>query len=91
MEKEDDDDDEVPLDSSCMTALWLWYDITIAPVDNLLEGSKIIVFPERESCTGYRFKLWRTRMEIICQRHQYKSRVVPSVTTLKLIHDSPMD
>ena len=48
MEEDDDDDDGVPLDSSCMTALWLWYDITIAPVDNLLEGSKIIVFPEIE-------------------------------------------
>ena len=29
-----------------------------------------------KSCTGYRFKLWRTRMEIICQRHQYEIRVV---------------
>ena len=29
-----------------------------------------------KSCTGYRFKLWRTRMEIICQRHQYVIRVV---------------
>ena len=48
VEEEDDDDDEVPFDSSCMTALWLWYDIIIAPVDNLHEGSKIIVFPERE-------------------------------------------
>ena len=30
-------------------------------------------------------------MEIICQRDQYAIRLVPSLTTLKLIHDSPMD
>ena len=30
-------------------------------------------------------------MEIICQRDQYAIRLLPSLTTLKLIHDSPMD
>ena len=46
--EDDDDDDEAPLDSSCKRALRLRYDNIIGPFDNLLEGSKIIVFPEGE-------------------------------------------
>ena len=49
MEEEDDDNDEVLLESSCKTALWPSTTIyIIEPVDNLLEGSKIIVFHEGE-------------------------------------------
>ncbi|PFX26569.1 Tetratricopeptide repeat protein 28 [Stylophora pistillata] len=89
VEEDDDDDEEFLLDSSCKTALRLWYDIIIAPVKNLLEGSKIIVVPE-----GELHKVPFQALEDESGKYlseTYEIRVVPSLTTLKLIHDSPED
>ena len=76
----DEEDTELP-------TLFLVYNMLIAPVSDLLEGSEIIVVPDR--CF---FQVPFAALHDECKRYlseTFKIRIVPSLTTLKLILDSP--
>ena len=70
-------------------SLTLFYQIIIAPVANLLETPEIIIVPERS--------LFRVPFPaLLDEKGKYLSetfriRIVPSLTTLKFIQDSPAD
>ncbi|CAH3163816.1 unnamed protein product [Porites lobata] len=65
------------------------YDMLIAPVSDLLEGSEIIVVPD--NCF---FQVPFAALHDESNRYlsdSFRMRIVPSLTTLKLILDSPAD
>ena len=70
-------------------SLTLFYQMIIAPVVNLLETSEIIIVPERS--------LFRVPFPALLDgkgkylSETFRIRIVPSLTTLKLIQDSPAD
>ena len=67
----------------------LCYKLIIAPVADLLEGSEIIIVPDRS--------LYKIPFAALPDEsgktlsETFKIRVAPSLTTLRLIHDSPAD
>ena len=69
--------------------LTLFYNIIIAPVADLLNGSEIIIVPDRH--------LYHVAFPALLDDNgnylseTYRIRIVPSLTTLKCIHDSPAD
>ena len=69
--------------------LSLYYKILISPVIDLLEGPEIIVVPDRS--------LNQVPFPALTDEHgrylsqTFRIRIVPSLTTLKLIQDSPAD
>ncbi|CAH3168699.1 unnamed protein product [Porites lobata] len=81
------DEEEVITDPELPT-LFQVYNMLIAPVSDLLEGSEeIIVVPDR--CF---FQVPFAALHDKCNRYlsdTFKIRIVPSLTTLKLILDSP--
>ncbi|KAL9986550.1 hypothetical protein ACROYT_G000717 [Oculina patagonica] len=84
---DDDGDEKVFFDSTSLTTLRLWYKMIVAPVENLFEGSELIVVPE-----GLLHRVPLVALEDGNGKHlseTYKIRVIPSLTTLKLIHESP--
>ena len=65
------------------------YDMLIAPVSDLLEGSEIIVVPD--NCF-FQVPFAALHDESnCCLSDSFRIRIVPSLTTLKLILDSPAD
>ena len=82
------DDDEVHTDSEPPTLIDL-YNMLIAPVSDLLEGSEIIVVPDR--CL-FQVPFAALHDKSNCYlSDSFRIRIVPSLTTLKLILDSPAD
>ena len=82
------DEDEVYTDPEPPT-LFQVYNMLIAPVSDLLEGSEIIVVPDR--CF---FQVPFAALHDESSRYlsdSFRIRIVPSLTTLKLILDSPAD
>ena len=80
------DEEEVYTDTELPT-LFQVYNMLIAPVSDLLEGSEIIVVPDR--CF---FQVPFAALHDECNRYlsdTFRIRIVPSLTTLKLILDSP--
>ena len=66
------------------------YKVTIAPVDYLLEGSdEIVVVLDRSLYIVPFSALMNEKGEFLAER--FRIRYTPSLTTLKLIHDSPAD
>ena len=66
------------------------YKVTIAPVDYLLEGSdEIVVVPDRSLYIVPFSALMNEKGEFLAER--FRIWYTPSLTTLKLIHDSPTD
>ena len=66
------------------------YKVTIAPVDYLLEGSdEIVVVPDRSLNRVPFSALMNEKGEFLAER--FRIRYTPSLTTLKLIQDSPAD
>ena len=69
--------------------LSLYYKILISPVTDLLEEPEIIVVPDRS--------LYQVPFPALTDEHgrylseTFRVRIVPSLTTLKLIQDSPAD
>ena len=69
--------------------LTLFYKMIIAPVIDLLQGSEIIIVPDR--------RLYRVPFPALLDNsgkylsETFRIRVVPSLTTLKFIQDSPAD
>ena len=87
VEEDSDDDEEVLFDSTSETALRLWYKMIVAPVEDLLDGSELIVVPE-----GLLHRVPLAALEDNNGKpisETYKIRVIPSLTTLKLIQESP--
>ena len=72
------------------TGLHLCYEMIIAPVADLLEEPEIIIVPDRCS---YRvpFAALRDQSSGKYLSESYKIRIVPSLSTLKIIRDSPED
>ena len=72
------------------TCLHLCYEMIIAPVADLLEEPEIIIVPDRCS---YRvpFAALRDQLAGKYLSETYKIRIVPSLSTLKLIQDSAAD
>ena len=80
------DEEEVITDPELPT-LFQVYNMLIAPVSDLLEGSEIIVVPDR--CF---FQVPFAALHDESNRYlsdSFRIRIVPSLTTLKLILDSP--
>ena len=84
-EFEDDDQDPKP------PTLAQCYKMIIAPVDDLLDESEIIIVPDR---VLYKVPFVALRDESADKTYlseKFRIRIVPSLTTLKLIQDSPAD
>ena len=80
------DEEEVNTDPEPPTLFQL-YNMLIAPVRDLLEGSEIIVVPDRSF-----FQVPFAALQDECNRYlsdSFRIRIVPSLTTLKLILNSP--
>ena len=71
------------------TNLPLCYKLIIAPVVDLLESPEIIIVPDR-SLYNIPFAALPDKNGK-CLSETFRIRVVPSLTTLKLIHDSPAE
>ncbi|XP_020606521.1 tetratricopeptide repeat protein 28-like [Orbicella faveolata] len=83
----DDGDAEVLLDSASETTMRMWYKMIVAPVEDILDGSELIIVPE-----GLLYRVPLAALEDSSGKHlseTYKVRVIPSLTTLKLIQASP--
>ena len=82
------DEEEVITDPELPT-LFHVYRMLIAPVRDLLEGSEIIVVPDR---CFFQVPFAALHDESNCYlSDSFRIRIVPSLTTLKLILDSPAD
>ena len=70
-------------------SLTLFYELLVNPVSDLLEEPEIIIVPDRN--------LYRVPFPALLNKsgkylsERFRIRVVPSLSTLKLIHDSPAD
>ena len=67
----------------------LCYKLIIAPVADLLDGSEIIIVPDRSLYNIPFAALPDESGKTLSET--FKIRVAPSLTTLRLIHDSPVD
>ena len=81
---EEDEDKEV------ISSLSLCYKIFIAPVYDLLEGPEVIIVPDR-SLYKVPFAALSEKEGAKYLSETHKIRVIPSLTTLKIIQDSPED
>ena len=67
----------------------MFYKVIIAPVADRLEGSEIIVVPDRSLYRVPFSALMNEKGEFLAEK--FRIRYTPSLTTLKLIQDSPAD
>ncbi|XP_078370567.1 uncharacterized protein LOC144654329 [Oculina patagonica] len=81
---EEEDQNRNPISS-----LSLCYKMVIAPVADLLEGPEIIIVPDRSLYKVPFAALPDERGKPLSET--FRIRIVPSLTTLKLIQDSPTD
>ena len=70
--------------------LQMFYKLIIAPVANLLTGPEIVIVPER-SMFRVPFAALREETGKNFLTEKFRIRIAPSLTTLKLIQDSPAD
>ena len=70
--------------------LQMFYKLIIAPVANLLTGPEIVIVPER-SMFRVPFVALREETGKKFLTEKFRIRIAPSLTTLKLIQDSPAD
>ena len=70
--------------------LQMFYKLIIAPVANLLTGPEIVIVPER-SMFRVPFAALREETGEKFLTEKFRIRIAPSLTTLKLIQDSPAD
>ena len=83
--EEDEDEDE-----KVISSLYLCYKMFIAPVYDLLDEPEVIIVPDR--------RLYKVPFAALSEREgaeylseTHKIRIIPSLTTLKNIQDSPED
>ena len=74
-------------DESMKEALKMLYDVVIKPVEDLLTGDEIIIVPDGPLCRAPFTAFIDSHDRYICE--SYRVRLVPSLTSLKLIADSP--
>ena len=74
-------------DESKKEALKMLYDVVIRPVEDLLTGDEIIIVPDGPLCRAPFTAFIDSHDRYICE--SYRVRLVPSLTSLKLIADSP--
>ncbi|XP_066018934.1 tetratricopeptide repeat protein 28-like [Pocillopora verrucosa] len=86
-EDEDEDEDE---DEKVISSLHLCYKMFIAPVYDLLDEPEVIIVPDR--------RLYKVPFAALSEKEgaeylseTHKIRIIPSLTTLKNIQDSPED
>ena len=86
-EDEDEDEDE---DEKVISSLYLCYKMFIAPVYDLLDEPEVIIVPDR--------RLYKVPFAALSEKEgaeylseTHKIRIIPSLTTLKNIQDSPED
>ncbi|CAH3164862.1 unnamed protein product [Pocillopora meandrina] len=85
--EEDEDKDE---DKEVISSLSLCYKMFIAPVYDLLEEPEVIIVPDRSLYkVPFAALSEKEGAEYLSETH--KIRVIPSLTTLKIIQDSPED
>ena len=70
-------------------SLTLFYELLVSPVSDLLDGPEIIIVPDRNLYRVPFAALLSESGKYLSER--FRIRVVPSLTTLKLIQDSPAD
>ena len=85
--EEDEAEDE---DEKVISSLYLCYKMLIAPVYDLLDKPEVIIVPDR--------RLYKVPFAALSEREgaeylseTHKIRIIPSLTTLKNIQDSPAD
>ncbi|CAH3162003.1 unnamed protein product [Pocillopora meandrina] len=85
--EEDEDEDE---DEKVISSLYLCYKMFIAPVYDLLDEPEVIIVPDR--------RLYKVPFAALSEREgaeylseTHKIRIIPSLTTLKNIQESPED
>ena len=74
-------------DESKKEALKMLYDVVIRPVKDLLNGDEIIIVPDGPLCRAPFTAFINSHDRYICE--SYRVRLLPSLTSLKLISDSP--
>ena len=85
--EDDEDEDE---DEKVISALFLCYKMFIAPVYDLLEEPEVIIVPDRSLYkVPFAALSEKEGAEYLSETHRI--RVIPSLTTLKIIQDSPED
>ena len=65
------------------------FDLIIAPIADLVHGNDLILVPEGPLCLVPYAALMTPKQEYLCE--SLKIRLIPSLTTLKLITDCPAD
>ena len=85
--EEDEDEDE---DEKVISGLFLCYKMFIAPVYDLLEEPEVVIVPDRSLYkVPFAALSEKEGAEYLSETHRI--RVIPSLTTLKIIQDSPED
>ena len=74
---------------SSKESLKRFFDLIIAPIADLVHGHDLILVPEGPLCLVPYAALMNPNQEYLCE--SLKIRLIPSLTTLKLITDSPAD
>ena len=74
---------------SSKESLRSFFNLIIAPVADLVQGDDLILVPEGPLCLVPYAALINPKQEYLCE--SLRIRVVPSLTTLKLITDCPAD
>ncbi|XP_066017941.1 tetratricopeptide repeat protein 28-like [Pocillopora verrucosa] len=87
---EEDEDKDKDKDKEVISSLSLCYKMFIAPVYDLLEEPEVIIVPDR--------RLYKVPFAALSEKEgaeylseTHRIRVIPSLTTLKMIQDSPED
>ena len=76
----------VPFQGSALRNL---YDVIIAPIADLINGEELIFAPEGPLCLVPYAALMDSESKYLCE--SFRIRVIPSLTTLKLITDCPAE
>ncbi|XP_078380053.1 uncharacterized protein LOC144662998 [Oculina patagonica] len=78
--------DPVPLHT---TALRTFYDVIIEPIADLVQGNELVLVPEGPLCLAPYAVVMSPDSRFLCE--SFRIRVIPSLTSLKLIVDCPDD
>ena len=91
VEKDEDEDEDEDMIHLCLSqSLPLCYKMFIAPVYDLLEEPEVIIVPDRSLYkVPFAAPSEKEGAEYLSETHRI--RVIPSLTTLKMIQDSPED
>ena len=91
VEKDEDEDEDEDMIHLCLSqSLPLCYKMFIAPVYDLLEEPEVIIVPDRSLYkVPFAALSEKEGAEYLSETHRI--RVIPSLTTLKIIQDSPED